>query len=298
MDKRTGTRGLGDELRAMLSDQGKASGNAGPSHVLEATESTHAEAGPSVSFRSARSGQCAVESDYADFAQGYAGSVTPLQQFDGAKHDTNGIESDPSALSKEAGSMSYNTDAHSRRMERAWQPPELRAAADTQPKDYAASVSVSANTKGDADRFFAALQAEECNEAAPTPAPSLPLTNEWTPPSPSHPSSMSREQYEMHVQLARRQAGLSDVQPYRAAERVAPPVDDARLEEGVYARTAEDALDSVWDAQKVRSARAQEYRDATEGTLPTTPYTKVRGQDIVDRLRGWLVREGYTNVRV
>ena len=65
MDKRTGTRGLGDELRAMLSDQGKASGNAGPSHVLEATESPAGEAGPAVSFRSARAGLGAVGRGWA-----------------------------------------------------------------------------------------------------------------------------------------------------------------------------------------------------------------------------------------
>lgn len=150
----------------------------------------------------------------------------------------------------------------------------------------------------DSTSFFEALAAAEKEEPASAP-PSIPpiavLDDEWRPPSPSQGTRMTREQYQMHVELARAQAGLSDEQPFRRAEFVQPPPDDAALEEGVYARTPEAALESVWDAQGARATRVAHFRETTAGSVPTSTYTKVRGQAIVDRLRGWLVRAGYTD---
>lgn len=146
--------------------------------------------------------------------------------------------------------------------------------------------------------FFEALAAAEKEEQA-TAQPAMPgmvaLDDEWRPPSPSHGARMTREQYLMHVELARAQAGLCEDQPFRRAELVEPPPDDAALEEGVYARTPEAALESVWDAQRARATRVARFRETTAGSVPTSTYTQVRGQAIVDRLRGWLVRAGYTD---
>lgn len=96
----------------------------------------------------------------------------------------------------------------------------------------------------------------------------------------------------MHVRLAEAQAASADEQPYRAAERTAPPEDDEALREGVYAATPEAALESVWNTQGTREARARAFREQGATEDPRVQ----RGREAVQRLRdGWLVREGYTD---
>ena len=149
------------------------------------------------------------------------------------------------------------------------------------------------------DNFLDALAAEEqAEEASPASVPqptvptTVPLTDEWQPPTPWAPTTMSREEHEMHVRLAEAQAASADEQPYRAAERTAPPEDDEALREGVYAATPEAALESVWNTQGMREARARAFREQGATEDPRVQ----RGREAVQRLRdGWLVREGYTD---
>lgn len=261
MGDKPSSRGLGDELRAMLADQGKAS-SSGPSashaHAM-ALESRHiSESGPSSS---------------------------------GFRHKTAGGAEGDAAFEEFASSTSR---ADTSMMEKAWQKSVEPLSAPTHAPPAA---HVADDPARDSALFFAALGAEEKEEAAaPAPAPPIvPLTEAWRPPSPSQGTQMTREQYEMHVRLAEAQAGLAPEQPYRQAEAVEPPPDDPRLEEGVYAPSAELALQSVWDAQEARASRVKTFRETTHGTLPTSAYTQHRGQAVVDRLRGWLVRDGYTD---
>lgn len=187
----------------------------------------------------------------------------------------------------QSGDLAYEAfqqaNADPAQLERAWQHHQQT----TRDVDTRASAS-----------FLEALAAAEKEEHA-TAQPAMPLMaaldDEWRPPSPSQGARMTHEQYRMHVELARAQAGLCDDQPFRRAELVEPPPDDAALEEGVYARTPEAALESVWDAQRARATRVAHFRETTAGSVPTSTYTQVRGQAIVDRLRGWLVRAGYTD---
>jgi len=252
---RTSSHGLGDELRAMLSDQGKQiDGVAGPSRMREGMESSFAASSRPRAFRAADS--TSAQATDADFGAFQHGSHMDLDI-----------------------------------MERAWQQSVPVAPA------VAAAPAV-LDTQKDAAHFLAALDNEE-HAAAASEAPSgaappvVAIEDEWRPPSPSQGLAMSREQYAMHERLARQQAGLDAEQPYRLAERLEPPVDDAMLEEGVYARDPSAALETVWDAQDKRAARVQHVQTTHAGSIPTSQYTKVRGQEIVDRLRGWLVRQGY-----
>ncbi|WFD20952.1 hypothetical protein MCAP1_003207 [Malassezia caprae] len=254
---RSSSHGLGDELRAMLSDQGKQiDGVAGPSRMREGMESSFAASSSRPrAFRAADSTSAqATDADFGAFQRG------------------SHMDSDM--------------------MERAWNQSVLTA-------PVAAAAPTVPDTQKDAEQFLAALASEEnaasASEAPLGSAPIVTIENEWRPPSPSQGLAMSHEQYAMHERLARQQAGLDPEQPYRLAERVEPPADDATLEEGVYARDPTAALETVWDAQDKRSARVQHVQATHAGSIPTSRYTKVRGQEIVDRLRGWLVRQGYTD---
>ncbi|WFD03991.1 hypothetical protein MOBT1_002688 [Malassezia obtusa] len=186
-------------------------------------------------------------------------------------------------------------------MEQAWQssvnnraePPAVHA-------PYTAPAKPAVDIQGDAQNFLAALDAaelepDELDAPASRPVAPVRLTQAWRPPSPSHGYAMTEEQYAMHERLAMLQTGVSNEQPYRQAEAIEPPADDAALGEGVYAPTPDKALASVWDAQSTRAAHVQQFRE-DEKTKPVSgpSYTKIRGQEIVDKLRGWLVREGYT----
>ncbi|KAL4400355.1 hypothetical protein ACI68E_003272 [Malassezia pachydermatis] len=260
-------RGWGDDVRAMLEGQGKQAGQASTSH--SAMESTFA--GPSRTSSSA----AAFRSHAATSSQG----DVEFAQFHQGTHPSN---------------------ANPAFMEQAWQqsvPSASTAPSASATQDYAAA-------QRDGDAFMAALMAEEAtgrpndDVVTVTPAsvaPVVGLVEEWRPPSPSQGDQMTREQYLLHVHLAEVQTGVSHEQPYRQAEGVEPPPDDARLAEGVYAPTAEQALETVLDTQGTREARVQEFRTTTEGSVPTSAYTQIRGQAIVDRLRGWLVREGFTD---
>ena len=254
---RASGHGLGDELRAMLSDQGKqVGGSAGPSRIREGLESSfNASSSRPSAFRAARETSGQADADFQAFER-----------------------------------WSY---VDQNLMERAWQQSvpmaPVVAAAPTVP-----------DTQKDAAHFLAALESEEhaasASEALPRTAPPVvAIEDEWRPPSPSHGLAMSREQYAMHERLAQQQAGLDAEQPYRLAERLEPPADDAALEEGVYARDPSAALETVWGAQEKRAARVQHVQATRAGSVPTSQYTRVRGQEIVDRLRGWLVRQGYTD---
>lgn len=255
--ERASGHGLADELRTMLSDQGKQQGGAaGPSRMREGLETSWGSSSSRPSaFRTTGATDAEADADYQAFERG-------------ARMDTD-------------------------MMERAWQQSVPMAPA-------MAGARTAPDTQRDAAHFLAALEQEVpmANEAA-TPAPATPpvvtLEDEWRPPSPSQGFVMTREQYALHEQLARDQAGIGDGQPYRLAERLEPPADDATLEEGVYARDPTAALETVWHAQDRRAARVQEVQAARVGSIRTSPYTQVRGQEIIDRLRGWLVRQGYTD---
>lgn len=276
--------GIGEELKNMLASQGKGTSNTTAS-TAAATEAMHDlrldDTPPSAGARFRQANGRArtptnIDAEYAAFQA--QPQYTDKVQLSGA-----------------------NTEF----MEQAWrssigpaQPAPAPATTEAQ-----APRPVHANDlQGDAQKFLAELDAigEEV-DAVHTPAPpAMPvahLTESWRPPSPSQGRSMSREQYEMHERLAKRQTGVLPDQPYRQAEAVAPPPDDAALNEGVYAPNPEQALASVWDAQQARAAHVQQYR-ANEKTKPVSgaSYTKIRGQEVVDKLRGWLVREGYTEV--
>lgn len=261
---------MGDDSRLWLAAHGKSEKISGPSG--EALESSHAQGGASSTnwrvpdFRS----QTARESN---------------TEFDAFQHERSALHGPNAILSNISIEQ---TDSNPALMERAWQ----------QNPHY-----MSVKVQQDGHRFIDAIESELHAPEAGAPShefdsmrPLVHLEETWRPPSPSQGLSMSREQYAMHENLAKLQTGTgNDIQPFRQAESIQPPEDDAALEEGVYARTPEAALESVWNPQKARMSRVAHFREATAGSIPSSSYTKVRGQAIVDRLRGWLVREGYAD---
>lgn len=274
---------IGEELRGMLAGQGK--GTSGPSgaRMQEAMQDLQIhDAPPSAS---------------AQFRQGTGRSRTPISLDDEYAAFQSGKE-------PQITDRIVTPSANSSFMEQAWQssvnnraePPAVHA-------PYTAPAKPAVDIQGDAQNFLAALDAaelepDELDAPASRPVAPVRLTQAWRPPSPSHGYAMTEEQYAMHERLAMLQTGVSNEQPYRQAEAIEPPADDAALGEGVYAPTPDKALASVWDAQSTRAAHVQQFRE-DEKTKPVSgpSYTKIRGQEIVDKLRGWLVREGYTEVR-
>lgn len=259
---RASSHGLGDELRAMLADQGKqVDGVAGPSRMREGLESS------------------------------FASSSSRPSAFRASDRAPDSMRA--KATDEDFGAFQRGSHMDTDMMERAWQQSVPIAPA-------MATAPWGPDTQKDAADFLAALESEEragtAAEAERTAAPPVvALEDAWRPPSPSQGLAMSREQYAMHERLARQQAGLDEEQPFRLAERLEPPADDATLEEGVYASDPSSALETVWHAQDKRAARVQHVQQTQAGSIPTSSFTKVRGQAIVDRLRGWLVRQGYTD---
>lgn len=254
------TNTMGDDGRLWLANQGKGPVSSGPSR--EAMESANQRASSSATrmFRS---------------------------------HGAHGGDAEFAAF--------QHTSANPSLMEQAWQ--SAGQPAPSAPQAPKLSVTPPPHsTSRDGANFFEALEAESGgvpgpepeSEPASLPAPAtIQLDEEWRPPSPSQGARMSKEEYDMHVKLVRAQMDLDNEQPYRKADLSLPPPDDATLEEGVYAKTPEAALESVWDTQNARASRVTRFRETTAGALPTSAYTQVRGQAVVDSLRGWLVRGGY-----
>ncbi|PKI85544.1 hypothetical protein MVES_000100 [Malassezia vespertilionis] len=278
-----GISGIGDQLRSMLASQGKASGsNAGDNSMI------------GEAMRDMRVNNTSTAMPGATlFRESTQRSRTPTSldtEFDAFRQGTTGKVM--------LGETETSGTANSSFVERAWSETML-------PQRYAsAPVPVQTDTDKDAAAFFTAFENEGIDLEKPTelePIAHHPmyvqLVEDWRPPSPSGQPQMMHEQYAMHERLARLQAGIGEEQPYRIAEKVQPPEDDAELHEGVYAPTTEQALASVWDTQATREQRVEKYRE-NKNTRPVSDlnrYTQVQGQAIVDKLRGWLVREGYTS---
>ncbi|WFD32529.1 hypothetical protein MSPP1_003577 [Malassezia sp. CBS 17886] len=285
-----------EDMRALLASQAKAGSSAGATGGTMINEAMR-------DMRVSDTGRAAHTSAGAVFREG--GSRTPTKLSDGDA-EFGGFARGEFVWDDRIGdSLSSGAAANPSFMEQAWTQGVSQhhaAPAAAPPRAAGNSVPASAPPAADAASFLAALGAEEQapeSVDAPqlVPMADVRLEDAWRPPSPSMGTAMSAEQYAMHEQLAMRQTGVDSTQPYRAAEALAPAPDDAALEEGVFARTPEAALQSVWSTQGTRAARVAAYRrgDISGAQVASlTPYTRVRGQAIVDRLRGWLVRDGYT----
>ncbi|SPO25225.1 uncharacterized protein UTRI_02661_B [Ustilago trichophora] len=96
-------------------------------------------------------------------------------------------------------------------------------------------------------------------------------------PSPTN-SGFSREQATLHLQLAEAQASEQGRQ-----ELAVPRPDNPALEEGVYARTAEDALRSIFDGRE-ESNEVKEEKERLQGD---------RGKEVVRKITRWFAGSSY-----
>ncbi|WFD44198.1 hypothetical protein MPSI1_002864 [Malassezia psittaci] len=285
--------GLGEELRSMMQGQQKASSSVQPgTHLQEAMQDL--------------SMHDASASKIEPFRQRALRSRTPTS----LDNEYARFQRVPDVVSKPAFTDQIETpSANTEFMEKAWNSSVLgQPEPHSQPSASEKSTNLPANDlKSDSQNFFAALDKAETEQDTETklharanltsefPLPNgISLTQEWRPPSPSDGPLITQEQHVMHERLAKRQAGLDEGHSFRQAESYVPPADDAALNEGVYAATPQEALQSIWDAQTTREAHVRRFR-AEEATKPVSGpnYTQVRGQEIVDKLRGWIVRQGY-----
>ncbi|SPO32104.1 uncharacterized protein UTRI_02661 [Ustilago trichophora] len=101
----------------------------------------------------------------------------------------------------------------------------------------------------------------------------------YRPPSPTN-SGFSREQATLHLQLAEAQASEQGRQ-----ELAVPRPDNSALEEGVYARTAEDALKSIFDG-RMESSEVEEEK-GKEGEKGD------RGKEVVRKIIRWFAGSSY-----
>lgn len=280
--------GIGDELRSMLADQGKgtssAAGGAMMQEAMRDMQISDAPASSAGKFRETNTRSrtpTALDAEYS--------------AFQGREPVTDRIA--PNANVDFMEKAWHSSVAPAPAPQPATQVPQP-AAQPTQPVAQPTPARAP-DLQADANNFLSALNAEapepDAIDQPQAPVLNVALIDEWRPPSPSHGSVMSHEQYAMHERLAMLQTGVNTEQPYRQAEGIVPPADDAALSEGVYAPTPQAALANVWDAQQARAAHVQQFRE-DEKTKPISgpSYTKIRGQEVVDKLRGWLVREGYT----
>lgn len=96
----------------------------------------------------------------------------------------------------------------------------------------------------------------------------------YRPPSPSHPS-FSRDQATLHLQLAEAQASEQGRQ-----ELLVPRPDNPALQEGVYAPTAEAALQSIFDGR----VESSDVKETEEGE---------RGHEVVRKITRWFGASTY-----
>ncbi|WFD00301.1 hypothetical protein MYAM1_003049 [Malassezia yamatoensis] len=285
--------GLGEELRSMVQGQQKAPGSAQTgSHLQEAMQDM--------------SMQDASTSRNEPFRQRALRSRTPTS----LENEYAKFQRVPDNVSKPIFTDQIQTpSANTEFMEKAWNSSVLaQPTSNSQPSAPAKPQNQPANDlNSDSENFFAALDKAEAEQDTNTrldervnlPLESsvphgISLTRSWRPPSPSDGPTITEEQHRMHERLAKRQVGLDEQHSFRQAESYIPPADDATLNEGVYAATPQEALQSIWDAQNTREAHVRQFR-ADEATKPVSgpSYTQIRGQEIVDKLRGWIVRQGY-----
>lgn len=257
---------LGSEMQSMLLSSGKAAGGAAPGAASrEYMSDVASSSGPAASHSFRTTQRTGGDDEFAAFNAPAPPAAADRQKFE---HAWDAAEKAPAydGLTAHDG---------------------MSAAAMTQPVRAAPNAQ---QLDADAQNFMAALDAEE---AVPAPeheiAPIVPLipphtalTEQWVPPDPRGPSTISEEQHAMHVALAERQ--MAEDNPFCAGERTLPTADDPVLKEGVFAPTPQEALASVWDAQGTREQKVREFRGA-EDTHDT--------QVIIDRLKGWTVRDGY-----
>ncbi|KAJ1028230.1 hypothetical protein NDA13_003674 [Ustilago tritici] len=138
------------------------------------------------------------------------------------------------------------------------------------------------------DDVFALLDAED--QLAPTSIASVstaPQSEElseqflsqfdslYRPPSPTYPS-FSREQAKLHLQLAEAQASQQG-----KTELGIPRPDNPSLQEGVYAPTSEQALQSIFDG-RVESSDVTEKQDVSD-----------RGEEIVRKITKYFGASSY-----
>lgn len=141
------------------------------------------------------------------------------------------------------------------------------------------------------DDVFALLDSEHHSDPSPaiasTSQTTIPKTDSdlpekilsqfdplYRPPSPTH-SSFSREQATLHLQLAESQASQQG-----KAELAVPRPDNPALQEGVYAPTAEQALQSIFEG-RIESSDTREEEGGD------------RGEEIVRKITKWFGASSY-----